>query len=153
MPLRYLLDTNICIYIAKAHPREVLARFRKLQPGDVGMSVVTYGELFHGARKSLHREEAEKILSELAEIIPVIGMGTDAGERYGEIRTDLEKRGQVIGNNDLWIAAHAIALGVVLVTNNESEFARVPGLALQNWVRRRAEIHEKPASYRHARRA
>jgi tRNA(fMet)-specific endonuclease VapC len=151
MPLRYLLDTNICIYIAKARPAEVLTRFRNLQPGDVGMSVVTYGELRHGAYKSRFRAEAERILREFSEIIPVIEMGTEVGDRYGAIRTELEKSGQVIGNNDLWIAAHAIALGIPLVTNNEREFARVPGLALQNWVRRSAEIHERSGRYRRTR--
>jgi tRNA(fMet)-specific endonuclease VapC len=151
MPLRYLLDTNICIYIAKAHPIEVLNRFRKLRPGEVGMSVVTYGELCHGACKSRHKAEAERILRDLAELVPVIEMGREVGGRYGAIRTELEKSGQVIGNDDLWIAAHAIALGIPLVTNNEREFARVPGLTLQNWVRRSTEIHERPGRYRHMR--
>jgi tRNA(fMet)-specific endonuclease VapC len=136
MPLRYLLDTNICIYIAKNRPAEVLARFNKLQPGDVGMSSITYGELYYGACKSRSRAQAEKILIELTSLIPVLGIDAEGGKRYGEIRIELEKKGRVIGNNDLWIASHALALNVPLVTNNEKEFNRVPGLSVRNWVRR-----------------
>ncbi len=136
MALGYLLDTNICIYIARHHPSEVLERFRKLKPGDVGMSSVTYGELCYGACKSRYRNEARSILQELAKVIPVLALGSEAGERYGEIRAELERRGCVIGNNDLWIAAHALSLGLVLVTNNEREFIRVPGLKLQNWAQK-----------------
>ena len=150
MALGYLLDTNICIYIARHHPLEVLERFRKLQPGDVGMSSVTYGELCYGAYKSRHRNEARAILEELATVIPLLAMGSDAVDRYGEIRAELEGRGCVIGNNDLWIAAHALSLGVVLVTNNQREFIRVPGLKVQNWVKATSptRVHEKARPYR-----
>jgi tRNA(fMet)-specific endonuclease VapC len=147
MPLRYLLDTNICIYIAKTRPEEVLARFKRLQPGEVAMSAITYGELCHGACKSRHRADAGKILRELTAIIPVLGIGAEVGNCYGEIRSQLEKEGRVIGNNDLWIASHAVAIGVPLVTNNEKEFNRVPGLSVQNWVRNRSQVHEKAAQY------
>ena len=157
MPLRFLLDTNICIYIAKARPAEVLARFKRLRPGEVGMSTITYGELRYGACKSRHQADAEKILSELATLIPPIEIDAKAGDCYGSIRAQLEKGGQVIGNNDLWIAAHALSLGIPLVTNNEREFVRVPGLVVQNWVSGRTEVHEslsryKTASFRRIRR-
>jgi len=148
--LRYLLDTNICIYIARNRPEEVLERFQGLQPGEVGMSAITYGELCYGACKSRQRAEAQKTLRKLAEMIPVLAISPDVGERYGDIRAELEKSGRVIGNNDLWIAAHAVALGVPLVTNNEREFTRVPGLAVQNWIKKssdRQQIHEKPKKY------
>ena len=145
--MKLLLDTNICIYIAKAHPKEVLARFKKLRPGDVGMSVITYGELYHGACKSRHRADAENILRELTAIILVAEISGEVGSHYGEIRAELEKAGQVIGNNDLWIAAHAVALGVPLITNNEREFKRIPGLIVQNWVRCSSEINEKSIPY------
>ncbi len=148
MPIRYLLDTNICIYIAKERPAEVLARFKKLQPGEVAMSSITYGELCYGACKSARRVDAEKILHDLKSIIPVIEIGAESAEFYGGIRAELEKAGRVIGNNDLWIASHALALRVPLVTNNEDEFGRIPGLKVQNWVRSQSRVHEKPARYR-----
>jgi tRNA(fMet)-specific endonuclease VapC len=149
MSVRYLLDTNICIYIVKNRPEEVLERFKQLHPGEVGMSAITFGELSYGACKSRYRAEALNILYDLTSLIPVVVIGADVGERYGEIRSELEKSGRVIGNNDLWIAAHALALGVPLVTNNEREFVRVPGLAVQNWARKSApsQVHEERNRY------
>jgi tRNA(fMet)-specific endonuclease VapC len=147
MPLRYLLDTNICIYIAKARPEAVLERFKKMRPGAAAMSAITYGELCFGACKSRHRAEAEKILRELTAIIPILGVDAKVCDRYGAIRAQLEKEGRIIGNNDLWIAAHALALGVALVTNNEREFERVPGLSVQNWARGQSRVHEKTILY------
>jgi len=113
------------------------------------MSAVTYGELEYGASKSLYRSDIQKILSELISVIPVIAIDVKAGKRYGEIRAKLEKSGRVIGNNDLWIAAHALALGITLVTNNEKEFRRVPGLVIQNWIsgNTASKVHEKRAPY------
>ena len=147
---RYLLDTDICIYIAKHRPAEVLDRFKKLRPGEVAMSVVTHGELSYGAWKSSRSAEALAALSELSTLIPVLAIGPDVGEHYGRIRSQLESSGRLIGNNDLWIAAHACALGVVLVTNNEREFSRVTGLVVENWVRppRRSDVHESQERYR-----
>jgi tRNA(fMet)-specific endonuclease VapC len=136
MALRYLLDSNICIYIARHHPPEVLERFKRLQPGEVGISAITYGELWYGACRSRHRSEAEGILRELAQMVPVFPIGPEVGDRYGDIRAELERLGRVIRNNDLWIAAHAVALRVPLVTNNEREFVRVPGLVVRNWVKK-----------------
>jgi tRNA(fMet)-specific endonuclease VapC len=149
MRLRYLLDTNICIYISKHRPPEVLARFKKLRLGEVAMSVITHGELWYGVSKSSRQAEAQEVLQELAAMIPVLSIGSDVGERYGEVRSDLEKSGRLIGNNDLWIAAHALALEVVLVTNDESEFVRVKGLAVENWVEKpsRPEVRERKGNY------
>jgi tRNA(fMet)-specific endonuclease VapC len=134
MPLRYLLDTNICIYIAKQRPPEVARRFARLSPGTVGMSLITYGELRYGAEKSARRPEALDNLGKLAELIPVLTPEPVVGETYGSLRAHLERLGTPLGNNDLWIAAHALALGVSLVSNNIREFKRVPKLKLQNWV-------------------
>lgn len=134
MITRYLLDTNICIYIHRQRPIEVLARFRKLKPGDAAISVVTWGELKYGAEKSRQREKAMQVLHEFAALVPVVPMPDTVGEVYGQIRARLEAKGQPIGNNDLWIAAHAKALGLALVTNNEREFKRVPGLKVLNWA-------------------
>lgn len=150
MALRYLLDTNICIYIARHRPAEVLERFKRLRPGEVGMSVITYGELGYGACKSRYRGEAQKILRELAQTVSVLAIGPEVGDRYGDIRAELEKLGRVIGNNDLWIAAHAVTLGVPLVTNNEREFICVPGLIVRNWVKKADsfKVQERAEKYR-----
>jgi tRNA(fMet)-specific endonuclease VapC len=132
--MRYLLDTNICIYIAKRRPRCVLSRLERLRPGDVGMSIVTYLELLYGAWKSQQAAANLARLEELRGIIPVQPLDVDAARDYARIRTDLEKRGSPIGAYDLLIAAHALSLGLILVTNNVREFARIHGLRLENWA-------------------
>ncbi len=134
MEPRFLLDTNICIYIRQARPLEVLQRFRKLRPGEATLSVITYGELLYGAAKSRQVETARERLRELTRLLPALPLPESAAETYGVIRAELESKGQMIGNNDLWIAAHALASGLTLVTNNEKEFRRVRGLKVQNWA-------------------
>jgi tRNA(fMet)-specific endonuclease VapC len=134
MAIRYLLDTNICIYIAKHNPPAVRARFEQLSADALAMSVVTLGELQHGAEKSQARDKALVALQHLQSAIQVMPLTADVGQHYGQIRSTLERAGQPIGNNDLWIAAHARAEGWVLVTHNEREFLRVDGLVVENWV-------------------
>lgn len=134
MEPRYLLDTNICIYIRQRRPEEVLRRFRRLRPREAGLSVITYGELLYGAAKSSQRAAALAKLHELTELLPALPLPETAAEAYGSIRAELEGRGEMIGNNDLWIASHALADGLTLVTNNEREFCRVRGLKVQNWA-------------------
>jgi tRNA(fMet)-specific endonuclease VapC len=134
MEPRYLLDTNICIYIRQEQPDAVLRRFRKLRPGEAALSVITYGELFYGAMKSTFRTAALEGLRELIQWLPALPLPETAAEAYGTLRAELASRGQMIGNNDLWIAAHALGAGLVLVTNNEREFRRVRGLKMQNWA-------------------
>ena len=134
MEARYLLDTNICIYIRRKKPEEVLRRFRTLRPGEAVLSVITFGELVYGAEKSAQRGTALEMVRELAQVLPVQGLPETAAESYGTIRAELERKGEMIGNNDLWIAAHAKAAGLTLVTNNEREFRRVRGLKVQNWA-------------------
>ena len=134
MDARFLLDTNICIHIRRRRPPGVLARFQRLKPGEAVLSVITYGELVYGVEKSQFREQATRQLSELAGLVPIMALPLDAGEFYGAIRAALEAKGEMIGNNDLWIAAHAKAVGLTLVTNNEREFRRIQGLKVQNWV-------------------
>jgi tRNA(fMet)-specific endonuclease VapC len=131
---RYLLDTNICIYIHRRQPAEVLTRFRNLRPGEVAISVITWGELLYGAAKSRMRKQALQILEEFRTIVPVQPLPENAGKAYGTLRAALESKGTPIGNNDLWIAAHAKAGSLTLVTNNEREFRCVPGLKIQNWA-------------------
>jgi tRNA(fMet)-specific endonuclease VapC len=134
MEPRYLLDTNICIYVRQKRPDEVLRRFRKLRPGEAALSVITYGELLYCAAKSEHRVAALEKLRELVHLLPALSLPESAAEAYGAIRAELESKGEMIGNNDLWIAAHAVVAGLTLVTNNESEFRRVRGLRIQNWA-------------------
>jgi tRNA(fMet)-specific endonuclease VapC len=136
MSLRYMLDTNICIYLRQNRPPEVTARFRQMQHGDAVLSVITYGELLYGAERSQQRSHALESLSRLISLLPVLPLPGEAAAFYGEIRGALEVRGERIGGNDLWIAAHAKSAGLTLVTNNEREFKRVPGLKLQNWTSR-----------------
>jgi tRNA(fMet)-specific endonuclease VapC len=134
MEPRYLLDTNICIYIRQRRPEELLRRFRRLHPGEAALSVITYGELLYGAAKSAQRAAALERLRELVHLLPALPLPETAAETYGTIRAELESKGEMIGNNDLWIAAHALAGGLTLVTNNEKEFRRVRGLKIQNWA-------------------
>ncbi|HWO39146.1 MAG TPA: type II toxin-antitoxin system VapC family toxin [Candidatus Acidoferrum sp.] len=128
------MDTNICIYIRQKRPEEVLRRFRKLRPGEAALSVITYGELLYGAAKSEQRVRAIEQLHELVSVLPALSLPEAAAEAYGTIRAELELNGEMIGNNDLWIAAHALAAGLTLVTNNEKEFRRVRRLKVQNWT-------------------
>jgi tRNA(fMet)-specific endonuclease VapC len=134
MEPRFLLDTNICIYIRQKRPEEVLRRFERLRPGEAVLSVITYGELLYGAAKSQHRLAALERLRELITLLPAVPLPEAAAVAYGKIRAELESRGEMIGNNDLWIAAHAVAAGLTLVTNNEREFRRVRGLRVRNWT-------------------
>jgi len=130
-----MLDTDICIYISKRRPSEVRDRFERLKPGQMIMSVITYGELYYGASKSKQRAEALVQLGEMVRDIPVEDLKSTASQEYGTIRAALEKQGRVIGNNDIWIAAHAMALNVTLATNNDREFLRVTGLSVENWTK------------------
>lgn len=134
MEARFLLDTNICIYIRRRRPPEIMARFQRLRPSEAVISIITYGELAYGAEKSRYREQASEQLAELTALLPVLDLPLRAGQFYGSIRAALESRGELIGNNDLWIAAHARAADLILITNNEREFRRVPGLKIQNWA-------------------
>ncbi len=134
MEPRFLLDTNICIYVRRQKPEKVLRRFRALRQGEAALSVITFGELLYGAAKSVQRAEALERLEELAHLLPVLPLPEAAAETYGIMRAELERKGEMIGNNDLWIAAHAKAAGLTLVTNNEREFRRVHGLKVQNWA-------------------
>jgi tRNA(fMet)-specific endonuclease VapC len=131
---RFLLDTNICIYIRQKRPEEVLRRFRNLRIGEAAISVITYGELVFGASKSQQRTAALERLAELLNWLPALPLPENAGQAYGMMRAELAARGQMIGNNDLWIASHALAAELTLVTNNEKEFRRVRGLKVQNWA-------------------
>ncbi len=134
MTVRYLLDTNICIYIAKHNPACVRERFARHHASELAMSAITLGELRYGAEKSQASKRALSTIDQLTSLIQVVDVDKATGEHYGQIRADLQGSGQIIGNNDLWLAAHARSNNWVLVTNNVREFIRVPGLQVENWV-------------------
>jgi len=132
---RYLLDTNICNCIRKQKPEQVSQRFHKVGFGEVAISVITYEELLNGANKSEQRARSLATVLEFVRVVPALPLPENAAEAYGFIRAELERRGETVGPNDLWIAAHALAAELTLVTNNEKEFRRARGLKIQNWAR------------------
>lgn len=133
--LRYLLDTNIVIYVLKRRPVEVLATFNA-NASRMAISSITLAELMHGAEKSSRVSENLSTIEDFCSRLVVLPYDAKAAQHYGAIRAGLEKLGQPIGVNDLHIAGHARSEGLVLVTNNVAEFARVPALEVENWVHR-----------------
>jgi tRNA(fMet)-specific endonuclease VapC len=131
--LRYLLDTNIVIYVLKRRPVEVLAVFNA-NASRMAISSITLAELLHGAEKSTRVSENLAAIEDFCSRLDTLPYGAKAAQHYGAIRAALEKQGTPIGVNDLHIAGHARSEGLVLVTNNVSEFARVPALEVENWV-------------------
>lgn len=131
--LRYLLDTNIVIYVLKRRPLEVLSAFNA-NASRMAISSITLAELMHGAEKSQRVSENLSVIEDFCSRLEILPYGAKAAQHYGAIRAALEKIGQSIGVNDLHIAGHARSEGLVLVTNNVSEFERVPALELENWV-------------------
>jgi tRNA(fMet)-specific endonuclease VapC len=131
--LRYLLDTNIVIYVLKRRPVEVLSTFNA-NASRMAISSITLAEIMHGAEKSSRVSENLAAVEDFCSRLEVLPYGPKAAQHYGAIRAALEKLGQPIGVNDMHIAAHARSEGLVLVTNNMGEFARVPALEAENWV-------------------
>ncbi len=131
--LKYLLDTNIVIYVIKRRPLEMMGVFNE-NAGRMAMSAITLSELFHGAEKSAEVAQNLAVVEEFASLLEVLPYSAKASQHYGAIRSALEKAGRPIGVNDLHIAAHARSEGLTLVTNNLAEFERVPGLLTENWV-------------------
>ncbi len=131
--MRYMLDTNICIYITKRHPPQVLARLEALAQGDVVMSVVTYAEMRAGLEiQNAHRTHDEQVLTALIGRVPVLPLTQAEAQSYGVLRAAVRERNR--NAMDRLIAAHAISCGVVLVTNNEADFKDYPGLRVENWA-------------------
>ena len=131
--LKYLLDTNIAIYVIKRRPVEALNRFNE-NAGRMAISAITLSELLHGAEKSAKVSQNLAVVEEFASLLEVLPYSAKASQHYGAIRTALERIGRPIGVNDLHIAAHARSEGLTLVTNDLAEFERVPGLMTENWV-------------------
>ena len=132
--IRYMLDTNICIYLIKKVPDHLIFKLKKMAHFGVGISSITLSELEYGVRKSKHvQQNAVNLLKFLVQF-EIMPYDENAARSYGIIRANLEKQGRIIGNMDMLIGAHAQSLGVTLVTNNEKEFRRIEGLALENWA-------------------
>jgi tRNA(fMet)-specific endonuclease VapC len=129
-----MLDTDICIYIIKRKPLGVLKRLESIEPDQLSMSAITFAELMNGAKKSQRVEANVSRLNALGEILEICSFDQQAAVAYGDVRSSLEKRGEVIGPHDLLIAAHALSLDRILVTNNEKEFKRVEGLKVDFWA-------------------
>lgn len=132
--MKVMLDTNICIYIIKRKPESVLKHFLDYRVGDVGISSITLAELRYGVAKSKYKEKNAKALEEFTIPLEIVSFDEASALAYGEIRSALEAAGSPIGAMDMMIAAHAISLGVQLVTNNTREFSRIPGLTLLDWT-------------------
>ena len=131
--LKYMLDTNIVIYVIKRRPPEALATFNR-HAGEMCISMITLAELLHGVEKSERPDVNLRRVEDFYSRLEVLPYGFKAASHYADIRADLERKGKVIGQNDLHIAGHARSEGLVLVSNNTREFERVEGLRLDNWV-------------------
>lgn len=132
--MTYMLDTNVCIDVIRKRSRALVDRIRAHAVDDIGISVVTLAELQHGVFKSENPEQNRVALLEFLVPFTVLPYEDTAAREYGEIRVHLEKQGTPIGPMDMLIAAHARSRGLILVTSNEDEFRRVPGLSIENWV-------------------
>ncbi|WP_426416890.1 type II toxin-antitoxin system tRNA(fMet)-specific endonuclease VapC [Aestuariirhabdus sp. LZHN29] len=131
--LKYMLDTNIVIYVIKRRPLEALETFNR-HAGQISISSITLAELLHGAEKSERKEHNLRVVEDFSSRLDVLDYSPKAAAHYGDIRAELERQGRVTGVNDLHIAAHARSEGLILVTNNMKEFKRVDALRLENWV-------------------
>ena len=130
-----MLDTNICIYLIKQKPLQVLSHFRSHSFGDIGVSSITVAELQFGVKKSQQLEKNKKALEQFFIPLTIADFGFQAASIYGTIRTQLESIGKPIGALDTLIAAHALSFGITLVTNNSKEFSKVPGLITADWTK------------------
>ena len=132
--MKYMLDTNICIFIIKHKPETVIREFMKYDSGDICISSITYAELVHGVEKSEAREKNRIALTVFLSELQIVPFDDSAAQVYGVVKAELQKKGMPIGPMDTLIAAHAKALNLTLVTNNTKEFTRVNGLRLEDWV-------------------
>lgn len=133
--IRYLLDTNICVYVIRKRPARVIRKLQRKQVSEIGISSITLSELEYGVAKSVKPKQNKLALTEFLVPIEVLPFDDRAALQYGPLRAHLERQGTSVGSLDLLIAAHALSLECVLVTNNESEFKRIPGLKVENWTK------------------
>lgn len=132
--MKYMLDTNMVIYVIKHKPHKVISKFLSLEPSDICISSITFAEMEYGVFKSSKPEQNQTALMMFLENISILPFDEEAAIDYGDLRAYLEKKGTPIGPNDMLIAAHARSTGLILVTNNTREFERVNNLKLENWA-------------------
>ena len=130
-----MLDTNICIYIIKQKPPDVIERFYQTEISQIGISSITLSELLYGVSKSSKPEQNQIALTQFIAPLDIVSYDDEAAQYYGELRAHLEKQGRPIGSLDMLIAAHALSIDCTLITNNEREFIRVPHLKIDNWLK------------------
>jgi tRNA(fMet)-specific endonuclease VapC len=133
--MKYILDTNICIYIIKQKPQVVFEKFKQHIPGEIGISSITSAELQYGVNKSMNVQRNQIALNQFLIPLEIFNFDFEASIEYGKIRSELEKAGTPIGPLDMLIAAHARSLNMTLITNNEKEFSRVSNLKIENWAK------------------
>ena len=131
--LTYMLDTNICIYVIKNHPRDLREKFNA-SAELLCISSITLGELHYGAEKSARRNENLTAIEHFVARLDVLSFGDKAAAHYGQLRAELERAGTPCGPHDMQIGGHARSEGLIVVTNNMREFSRMPGLRSENWV-------------------
>ena len=132
--MKYLLDTNIYIYLIRHKPAQVVERFNQHEAGEIGISSITVGELWYGVEKSQRPEQNGPALIHFLLPLEIAFFDERAAMSYGKVRAALERQGTPIGSLDTLIAAHTMSLEAVLVTNNAREFERIPGLEVVNWA-------------------
>jgi len=133
--MKYMLDTNTCVYIIKRKPPDVIERFKEIEISQIGISAITLSELLYGVSKSSKPKQNQIALAQFVAPLEILPYGDEAAQYYGSLRTRLENQGSPIGSLDMLIAAHALWLDCILITNNEREFNRIPNLKTDNWVK------------------
>jgi tRNA(fMet)-specific endonuclease VapC len=133
--MKFMLDTNICIYIIKRKPPDAIERFNQTEISQIGISSITLSELLYGVSKSSKPEQNQIALMQFVAPLEILPYSDEAAQYYGDLRAHLEKHGTPIGSLDMLIAAHALSIACTLVTNNEKEFIRIPNLKIDNWVK------------------
>jgi tRNA(fMet)-specific endonuclease VapC len=133
--MKYLLDTDICIYLISQSSKSLINKIKAFEPGEIGLSVITVSELQFGIAKSKYKDKNRQALDIFTSAFDIIEYDIPAAYAYGELRTQLQKAGQLIGPLDMLIAAQALSRALILVTNNETEFKRVNGLKIENWTK------------------
>jgi tRNA(fMet)-specific endonuclease VapC len=133
--MRYMLDTNICIYIIKRKPQPVIERFLQTEISQIGISSITLSELLYGVSKSSKPDQNQIALAQFIAPLEILPYDEHAAQHYGDLRAHLERQGKPIGSLDMLIAAHSLSINSTLITNNEKEFIRIPNLKIDNWAK------------------
>ncbi len=133
--MKFMLDTNTCIYIIKRKPPDVIERFKLTEISQIGISSITMSKLLYGVSKSSKPEQNQIALMQFVAPLEILPYSDETAQYYGDLRAHLEKQGTPIGSLDMLIAAHALSIACTLVTNNEKEFIRIPNLKIDNWVK------------------